>query len=52
LPVVSFFAVGVVAPADPVEAVSMLVELGLVEQRYQVVLEVLNDGVAAAEVAA
>ena len=30
----------------------MLVELGLVEQRYQAVLEVLNDGVAVTEVAA
>lgn len=30
----------------------MLVELGLVEQRYQAVLEVLNDGVAVIEVAA
>jgi hypothetical protein len=51
LAVVSFFAVGVVAPADPEEAVSMLVELGLVEQRYQAVLEVLRDGVPVAEVA-
>lgn len=30
----------------------MLVELGLVEQRYQAVLEVLNDGVSVTEVAA
>ena len=29
----------------------MLVELGLVEQRYQAVLEVLNDGVTVTEVA-
>ncbi len=29
----------------------MLVELGLVEQRYQVVLEVLNNGVTVSEVA-
>jgi transposase InsO family protein len=42
---------GVVAPADPKEAVSMLVELGLVEQRYQAVLEVIRDGVPVAEVA-
>ena len=31
---------------------SMLVELGVVEQRYQAVLAVLNDGVAVVEVAA
>lgn len=30
----------------------MLVELGVVEQRYQAVLEVLNDGVPIVEVAA
>ena len=30
----------------------MLVELGVVEQRYQAVLEVLNDGVSITEVAA
>ncbi len=30
----------------------MLVELGVVEQRYQAVLEVLSDGVAIVEVAA
>ena len=30
----------------------MLVELGLVEQRYQAVLEVLNEGVSVTEVAA
>ena len=30
----------------------MLVELGLVEQRYQAVLEVLNDGLSVSEVAA
>ncbi len=29
----------------------MLVELGLVEQRYQAVLEVLNDGAAVVDVA-
>lgn len=29
----------------------MLVELGLVEQRYKAVLEVLNDGVTVTEVA-
>ena len=29
----------------------MLVELGLVEQRYQAVLAVLNDGVSVTEVA-
>jgi hypothetical protein len=29
-----------------------LVELGVVEQRYQAVLEVLNDGVPIVEVAA
>ena len=29
----------------------MLVELGLVEQRYQAVLEVLNDGATVTEVA-
>jgi transposase-like protein len=30
----------------------VLVELGLVEQRYQAVLEVLNDGASVTEVAA
>jgi hypothetical protein len=29
-----------------------LVELGLVEQRYQAVIEVLNDGVSVTDVAA
>ena len=29
----------------------MLVELGLVEQRYQAVLEVLNDGASVVDVA-
>jgi hypothetical protein len=29
----------------------MLVELGLVEQRYQAVLEVLNDGASVTDVA-
>jgi transposase len=33
------------------EAVNMLVELGLVEQRYKAVLEVLNDGAAVTDVA-
>jgi transposase InsO family protein len=39
------------APADPEEAVVVLVELGLVEQRYQAVLEVLNDGASVTDVA-
>jgi transposase InsO family protein len=38
------------APADAREA-AVLVELGLVEQRYQVVLEVLNDVATVTEVA-
>jgi len=33
------------------EAINMLVELGLVEQRYKAVLEVLNDGAAVTDVA-
>jgi transposase InsO family protein len=33
------------------EAVNMLVELGLVEQRYKAVLEVLNDGASVTDVA-
>jgi len=33
------------------EAVDMLVELGLVEQRYKAVLEVLNDGASVTDVA-
>jgi transposase InsO family protein len=47
--VVSFFAVGCSAPADAKEAV-VLVELGLVEQRYKAVMEVL-DGAAVTDVA-
>jgi hypothetical protein len=39
---VSFFAVGCFAPADPGGGRLMLVELRLVEQRYQAVLEVLE----------
>jgi transposase InsO family protein len=39
------------APADPEEAVVVLVELGLVEQRFQAVLEVLNDGATVTDVA-
>jgi transposase InsO family protein len=38
------------ASTDPREA-GVLVELGLVEQRYQAVLEVLNDGATVVEVA-
>jgi transposase-like protein len=38
------------APADPEEAVSMLVELGLVEERHKAVLEVL-DGATVVDVA-
>jgi hypothetical protein len=33
------------------EADTVLVELGLVEQRYRAVLEVLNDGATVVEVA-
>jgi hypothetical protein len=33
------------------DAVNMLVELDLVEQRYKAVLEVLNDGAAVTDVA-
>ena len=33
------------------EEAVMLVELGLVEQRYQAVLEVLNDGASVVDVA-
>ena len=47
--VVSFFAVGCAAPADTEEAV-VLVELGVVEQRYRAVVEVL-DGAAVTDVA-
>ena len=47
--VATFFAVAL-CPADPEEAV-VLVELGLVEQRYQAVLEVLNDGATVTDVA-
>jgi transposase len=39
------------APADREEAVVVLVELGLVEQRYRAVLEVLNDGATVTDVA-
>jgi transposase-like protein len=46
----TFFAVGLI-PADPAEAVVVLVELNMVEQRYQAVLEVLNDGASVTEVA-
>jgi hypothetical protein len=35
-----------VIPADSEEAAVVLVELNRVEQRYQAVLEVLNDGAA------
>jgi transposase InsO family protein len=38
-------------PADAEEAVIVLVELGLVEQRYQAVLEVLGDGASVTDVA-
>jgi transposase InsO family protein len=38
-------------PADPEEAAVVLVELNLVEQRYQAVLEVLNDGASVTDVA-
>jgi hypothetical protein len=48
-PGVSFFAVGCSAPADTKEAV-VLVELGLVEQRYKAVMEVL-DGATVTDVA-
>jgi hypothetical protein len=50
LAVATFFAVGVV-PADPDEAAVVLVELNVVEQRYQAVLEVLNDGATVTDVA-
>jgi transposase InsO family protein len=39
------------ASADPEEAVVVLVELNVVEQRYQAVLEVLNDGASVTDVA-
>jgi transposase len=39
------------ASADPEEAVVVLVELGLVEQRFRAVLEVLNDGATVTDVA-
>jgi transposase InsO family protein len=39
------------APADTKEAVIVLVELRLVEQRYQAVLEVINDGATVTDVA-
>ncbi len=48
--VVTFFDVGV-GPAVPEEAAVVLVELNLVEQRYQAVLEVLNDGASVTDVA-
>ena len=38
-------------PTEPKEAVIVLVELGLVEQRYQAVLEVLNEGATVTDVA-
>jgi transposase InsO family protein len=38
-------------PADPEEAAVVLVELNLVEQRYQAVLGVLNDGATVTDVA-
>jgi hypothetical protein len=50
LSAVTFFAVGVGALAIANEA-SMLVKLGLVEQRLQAVLEVLNDGASVTDVA-
>ena len=37
--------------SDPGEVVIVLVELGLVEQRYQAVLEVLNNAATVTEVA-
>ena len=45
-----FFGVGLI-PADPEEAVVVLVELSVVEQRYQAVLEVLDDGATVTDVA-
>jgi transposase InsO family protein len=48
--VVTFFAVGVRHLQIPEEA-AVLVELNLVEQRYQAVLEVLNDGATVTDVA-
>jgi hypothetical protein len=48
--VATFFAVGLM-PADPEEAAVVLVELEVVEQRYQAVLEVLNDGASVTGVA-
>lgn len=46
----AFFAVGCSRPQIR-RRPSMLVELGLVEQRYQAVLEVLNDGAPVVDVA-
>ena len=48
--VVTFFAVGCLR-LQMRRRPSMLVELGLVEQRYQAVLEVLNDGATVTDVA-
>ena len=50
LPAVTFFAVGCSRPQTRRRPV-VLVEMRLVEQRYQAVLEVLNDGASVVDVA-